>query len=439
MTTPAANDRALDGLYAALSPLERNRLFARLWRQHDTRELQRLVRTIPDTAAGRAYNRAAAIVRHLHGSTMPELLALKNGIDLDLWRLLHAYDLAADRSRARSLCYRLWDLLAYPVTESEYRRLVAIERDEPTPLDAYAELLAEREGDEEGLHPEIAKVLCGMPDDLARLHVPDDHPPGEPPPDERWREDVRRSREIAALLRAVIDAAIARGELPTPEPLDGEPALPWGVLHDWGEGTTPETYEPYPPTYHVPAIEVMFGLKGNWDVRPDSEADAVKERRGKLLDVFVRIAEDACDATEEDLRALSLEPPATREERERAAAAVADLSFWGVDRLREDLRLVTAQHAIRRAELWAYRDAIDRLQQEVFGGEDPLDPFVRALLGDTWATEERFAETWAKVTEALKPGRFDEDQDWPPPFEDEAHYERTLPHLEEHLRTEWDE
>lgn len=433
----AANDRALNSLYLGLIPLERARLLAKLWREHDTRELNRLRRTIPDDEAGRAYNRAVRIIRQLHGSTGPTLLALTTGIDLDLWRLLHCYDVAADRCRARALCHLLWKLLGYPATEAEHRSLVAIERDEPLPLDAYAELLADRDGDEAGLHPAVAALLRSLPDDLARLQVPDDRPPGEPPPEEEWREDVRRAEEIARRLRRVIDAAVERGELPKPRRTAEGLGLAWGVLHDWGEGTTEATYRPFPPAYHVPGLELLEGGAASWDVRPDEEADEIKARRAELLKTLARIVADAWGVEGLDLGAVTLEPPASPAERERAVEDIAGSAPWRIDGVRDDVRWLTAQHAGRRAELRAYRDVIDQFRQAVFGGEDPLDPLLRALLDDAWATEERFEQAWTAATDWMKPYSVEEDQDWPPPFEDEDRYADARPHLEEHLRGEW--
>jgi hypothetical protein len=119
MTTPADN-RKVGTLYASLTPRERVRLLARFFREDNQRELDRLRNTIPDVTAGAAYNTVIRILRQLHGSTLPMLLYLKTSIDLDLWRLLHCYDLAADRQHARMRCRDLWKLLGYPVTASEY-------------------------------------------------------------------------------------------------------------------------------------------------------------------------------------------------------------------------------------------------------------------------------------------------------------------------------
>jgi hypothetical protein len=106
-------------------------------------------------------------------------------------------------------------------------------------------------------------------------------------------------------------------------------------------------------------------------------------------------------------------------------------------RVRDDIRHITAGHAIRRAEVRAYVEAIDRLQQDEFGGEDPLDPLMRALITDTQATEQRFEETWTAVTAAITSHGLEEDQGWPPPFEDEAYLERLRPDVERHLRGDW--
>jgi hypothetical protein len=413
MATPA-NNRKVGTLYASLTPLERARLLARFFREDNQRELDRLRDTIPHATAGAAYNTAIRILRQLHGATMPMLLYVKTGIDLDLWRLLHCYDLAADRQRARMRCHDLWELLGYPVTANEYHTLLEIERSQPMSLDDYAGFIADTfDADWPGeLHPAIATWLRDVP--------------GETPDDEALRQ-----------VRALLDAAIERGELPTPEQTNDGPALSWGVLHDWCEQTTPESYRPYPPAFHVPAVELLWCDSAEWDIRPDQEAAVVKARRGALLTTFTGTLDDGGTIDADELAKLTLEPPSTFEEQERAAEAVSELAPWSIRCVRDDIRTVAQGHAIRRAEVRAYVEAIDRLQRYEFGGEDPLDPLMRALITDTQATEERFEEAWAAVTAATTPWALDEDQGWPPPFEDEAYLERLRPDVERHLRGDW--
>jgi hypothetical protein len=280
-------------------------------------------------------------------------------------------------------------------------------------LDEYAGFVADTFDADWGeeLHPAIATWLRDVGED-----TPDD--------------------EARCQIRALLDTAIEHEELPTPEQTNNGPALSWGVLHDWCERTTPESSCPYPPAYHVPALELLWGDSAEWDIRPEQEAAVVKARRDALLATFMGILTDAGDVDATDLEELTLEPPATRREHERATEAVGDLAPRTIRGVRDDIRVVTASHAIRRAELRAYVAAIERFQHDEFRGEDPLDPFLRALVTDTQATEQRFQETWAAVTAAIKPHALEEDQDWPPPLENEAYFDEIASGVEAHLRRE---
>jgi hypothetical protein len=282
-------------------------------------------------------------------------------------------------------------------------------------LDDYAGFVADTfDADWPGeLHPAIAAWLRDVPE--------------ETPDDEALRQ-----------VRALLEAAIERGEVPTPEQTNDGPVLSWGVLHDWCERTTPESYRPYPPAFHVPALELLWGDDAEWDIHPDHEAAVVKARRDALMATFRGILQDASTIDAEDLVKLTLEPPSTFEEQERAAEPVGDLAPWSIRRVRDDIRTISAGHAIRRAEVQAYVEAIDRFQRDEFGGEDPLDPLMRALLTDTLATEQRFEQTWTAVTDAITPYALEEDQDWPPPLENEAYFCEIAPAVEAHLRGEHD-
>ncbi|MDP9364525.1 MAG: hypothetical protein M3Q10_09940, partial [Chloroflexota bacterium] len=94
-----------------------------------------------------------------------------------------------------------------------------------------------------------------------------------------------------------------------------------------------------------------------------------------------------------------------------------------------------AEHAGRRAHLAAYEAAVERLQREEFGGEDPLAPLLRNLLEQTAATERRYEELWGAVTGALRPTLG--EGDWPPPLEDAALAEELEAEVEVHLRGDW--
>jgi hypothetical protein len=433
-----ADDRKLDALYAGLTPTERTRLLARLWRSHDRRELDRLRATIPNAAAAAAYTRTVRTLRTVHTSMPATLLALKNGIERDTWLLFFFYDLEADRRRTRLGLHRLWGLLRYPVTESEYGALVAMERTEPTPLAVYADVLADYDGSEPGLHPDVAALLRRLPDELRR-EIDDEHGMPQAPGsgEEALQEEIRRARAVAGRLSAVIAAAIARGDLPEPQPTTEGPSLPWGTLKDWGEGTTAETYEPFGPGYHVPALGLLGGDVALWDRRPDGDAEAVTARRGALLEVMADLGGPA-GTVDDEPTTLTLEPPATLEERERERAREQVERLWprGAP-VRDDVRALAAAHAGLRAQLGAYAEAIARFQREEFGGEDPLDPMVRTLLDLAWSRERRYEEIWNGVTDLLAPIIDDGGEAWPPPLDNEVLCRELGAETEEHLRGEW--
>src|SRR5215218_1452826 len=116
-------------LYAGLAPVERVRLMARLARAHDTVELNRLCDATPMAQAG-VYNRAIALLRTLNGNLLDWITILHMGMERDRFRLQHAIVDGAHRWLALARLADVWTLVAYPVTEGEYRALVGLERAE---------------------------------------------------------------------------------------------------------------------------------------------------------------------------------------------------------------------------------------------------------------------------------------------------------------------
>src|SRR5215207_7038809 len=101
------NERRADALYASLTPQERARMLARLWREHNGLELDRLRETIPDATAGAAYNRVVTLLRNLNGPMLlASLAALRNGLQADACALIHLYDCVANRRTVRAHLHR---------------------------------------------------------------------------------------------------------------------------------------------------------------------------------------------------------------------------------------------------------------------------------------------------------------------------------------------
>jgi hypothetical protein len=156
--------------------------------------------------------------------------------------------------------------------------------------------------------------------------------------DALWRRDLGCFR-----------AAVKIGDLPMPTRRKDEPWLPRGELSDWGEGTTSETYEPFGPDYHVPEFGLVGGSFAAWDVRPDGEAAAVRERRAAMRGVFASIVRDGGKVDAAVADALTPEPPATLAERERRRAAADAVWPWGTfDGVRDDLRAIAGPLAVAR-------------------------------------------------------------------------------------------
>jgi len=401
MATRAVNN-SIGKLYAGLNERERVRMLARLSREHNREEMNRLRDATPPEHAD-AYNRALGMLRVLNGNLLDWIALFRTAMERDRFRLQVFAREATQKALNEVLRMDVWKLVSYPVTESEYRALVKRERAALTSLDDYARYLADTidlTEDETRLPPDLTALLQSLPPELEREGVDRDYWREKRTPEEQAEaerllgEDHERADKIAAQIRAVIDAAIERRELPKPKRLDGEPALPWGVLHDWGEGTTPETYTPYGPGYNVPALELFGGdLHDTWDVRPDSEADAVRARRADILDAVRRLS--GIPHTEPD-PIRSLDPPLTVAAHKKAREHVdrLDKQWRANDPLVELVLDAAKTHAVLRAQIEAIATATEILQRDDFGGEDPLWPETRAHLEAAQAEAARIEETW---------------------------------------------
>jgi BMFP domain-containing protein YqiC len=389
-------------LYEGLSETECVRMLAKLSRAHDIAEMGRLRNATPPEHAA-AYNRALGLLRTLNGNLTDWLTIYRVSMERDRFRLQAFIRESAQHYLNYAQLFDVWKLIPYPATESEYRAAIKRERAELHPLDGYAEILSELDGDEPGLNPVLAEFLQNLPPELEPRRFAD----GEweawkasPEYEQESQEQDRRSEELARRIRALIDAAIERGELPKPKRKDGEPAIPWGVLHDWAEGSTPETYEPYGPHYHIPVLELFNGDFLKWeDVRPDSEAEAVRKRRAEIRDLFLTLSGIPRDERE---TFPSLELPKTaaalKKAREQAETLHHDevKGLEGVAELALDAATVYASH---RAQLEGITQALDIITREDFHGEDPLWPETRAQLEATHAEAERFTKQWASAND----------------------------------------
>jgi hypothetical protein len=429
MTTKGSQDRMLDALYAGLDQTERARLLARWARAGDARELDRLRRTIPDAAAETAFNRAIRILRQLHGPMVPMLVATGTAIERDTVLLLLVAQQMAQRRQARVILRRLWAMLGYPLTVGECRLLVAADRSEPRRL-------ATLDSAADSHYPTAPTLLQRVPHDderedwedweSERAAMIDDADP---------EDDIPHAEARFGRIRPV--PTIARGDLPTRKRTQQGITLPRGVLTDSEEGTTPNGSEPGSPTVHVPVLALVGGEGAAWDVRPDTEQDDVVARREALLAIASDIMTALGGLGAAGVAGLTLEP-VTGAERDQMAEQVRHLWPWDHDRDRHRLQELVRAHARHWAEAQAYRAVIATLQATEFGGEDPLDPMVRALLLSLEATEAEFTDLWSVTVAALAPSFRDEADPWSLSLEDAAYLEQVRTALEAHLRGEWD-
>ncbi|CAA9230029.1 MAG: hypothetical protein AVDCRST_MAG77-1150 [uncultured Chloroflexi bacterium] len=71
------------------------------------------------------------------------------------------------------------------------------------------------------------------------------------------------------------------------------------------------------------------------------------------------------------------------------------------------------RHADFRALLRAITAALETIQGEDFGGEDPVLPHAREALEEAWQQERVLEQLWADVGKDLGAGVLDDDP-WPP-------------------------
>jgi len=408
------SDRRLGDLYAGLTDTERARLLARHWRAGDGPELARLRRSVPDERARQAYEEALTLIRGLNGTFfLGGMMLTKVGFERDVF----AAEVLCGPERQRALACLglrdLWTLVAYPVTEAEYRLLAELERAESIDVDDYAETLwatTTLDGSDR-LRAELGAITGAYREGM-----------GEPEQEGRWDA-----------FRACFAGAIERGELPTPEHKvnDEGRSLPRGLLSDWAEGTTAETYRPAGPGFAIPALELFPSPGMSYEILPDTEVDRVRARRAQLRDALLPVGWMHLGIPREQLETLNFDPPRNIRERDEARHAVERI--WPrADEVRAGLRSVAAQFAGKRAEFRVLTDVLGTLQREVFGGEDPLDPDIRALVEQTCETARWAEELWAVFLDDLAP--HDDAEPWPPALDDGGYYDEFRPRYEERLR-----
>lgn len=390
----SATSKSITKLYGGLGPKEIRRLMAKLSREQNPDEMNRMARAIPDEHA-RIYNDGLKLLRVLNGNLNDWIGLMHLGMQRDRFRFQHLYRESALTSSTQWQLLEMWRFIRYPITESELLAIRRYQRAEMLSLDGYAEMLSEYEGDEPGLHTAIAEYLRNLPPELERLYVDENTPERGTPEYEAFaQEDRRRYAVIAKGIRAIIDKAIKKGELPKPKKHEGELSLPYGVLSDWGEGTTEESFEIGGPGSNIPMLTMLQGqLATEWDIRPDSEADAVKEERDKMLRLLPMLPTIPQSVRDE---IGSLEPPLSRKDFNRDEDRRIELyQKWYGEPFAPPLMLDAAQsHAGHRAQYEGLIEAQEILQREEFYGEDPLFPEIRAIIEEAQEEKEKFASLW---------------------------------------------
>jgi len=362
----------VDALYGALTPPERARLMARCFRTGDTETIRRIRESLPDGQA-QHYNRLLRIARRLHSPLVDSLAAILHGAQRDAEALLHMLAQHAHEKLAWIGLWDVWELVPYPVTRAEHDRVIALERERPEPLDAFATHLSgtwtAEEAAQKGWRTEVVAFLAQETD---------------------WDEAGWEAQALALL-----HAAIRRGELPQPSQTEEGPALPWGVLVDWLEPSR-EGYTPYGPDYHVPCVELLGGnSRARWEIRPDEQALAVRARQEQIARTLAGMALLPID------QLPSIHPPATLAEQEEQRAQVQAVWPWrGLD-WREAIGRIGARHAEIRTEWRIMHGILGEIRDEDFGGEDPTPESIRPLLARVAAAVDEMATRWAEAGEVL--------------------------------------
>jgi hypothetical protein len=358
-------------LYAGLTPPERARLVAQCIRTHDFDTLSSVRNTVPDSQA-RVFNHQMAIARQMTSYLPARIGLLDMAVLGDYAKLRFAsYAMATSKLDWIALGY-LWELIGYPVTQSEYDRLVAMERDDMEPLEALATHIYEacnaQEAEDAGWRPEIVRWLA--------------------------TSEAETDAAAEAETLALVHAAIARGELPKAQQTPEGPSLPHGILRDWLHPG--RAYEPMGPGFCVPGIEALAGDMGaRWDIHPDSDQATVTARRDRIARALRIVAGPARPELP------SIHPPADKAEQDRQQKLAEAQWGWADKTIHEHMTAIGESHAQVRAEWQALGMVMDELRDEDFAGESPileeLDIFVDSL-NERMAA---FADLWREVGEGL--------------------------------------
>jgi len=183
--------------------------------------------------------------------------------------------------------------------------------------------------------------------------------------------------------------------------------VPWGPFTDWLYHRDSGAYTPAGPNHHVAAVYLLAGLFARWDVRPDAEQAAVTRRRAELVGALAGLAD-----LPPTLRP-SPHPPASLADRAREQGQVEAAWPWqpGPD---EDARAVALSYlygSVRR-EIHALADAVATVQRDIFGGEDPLHPRVRASLAGLLEADALTRAWWDAIAAAPL---WSDEHPWPAP------------------------
>lgn len=379
----SAASKKIEKLYASLGPKEIRRMMAKLSREHNTAEMDRLRQAIPMDHA-KTYNDGLKYLRVLNGNLLDWILIAGMGMERERYRLSTA---VAERGRQWLESYRMeqvWKLTPYPVTESEYRAIIKVQRADASPVDEWMGIPWEKDPETPGLRPELAEILRERP-----------------PYDDESDKAQEREEELWQRFYGCFVDAIERGELreaKRPKDTTSDSEGYWvanGELSDWALGTTEETYEPLGPGYAVPMVGELFNgsMYAEWDIRPDAEAEHVKARREEIRDVFARLTVLGSRGRDE---LPSLEPPLTPQAHRKAQKEAHEL----YESLRSDttpakLAVAAAKgFAAFRAQLDGLAGAVDIITRDEFFGEDPLWPEVRSHLEAGQEEVKRFEDAW---------------------------------------------
>jgi hypothetical protein len=353
-------------MYARLTSDRRAQMLALLAREENAAELELLNETVP-RADVPFFERAVGVLWNVHSYLAALIEGLAAAAEGNLFELRYLLQIREESQwQARQLAVT-WRLTEFPVTQAEYTALVEREEGALWLLADFARHVAGLGGSPDAwqLCAPVRAMLAAMPQELAlgeRSHV----------------------------ARSVVNTAIGLRQLPQPHRTKHGPALPRKILRAWLLSTDVDQLAPPGAEFYVPVVGLLGGHDVPWRIHPDEEASHVRQARERIvreLALLVGIEASHVDP-HPPVRPVHRGDPANVGTAYTPAVQLPD--SWG-----HAVARLGARHGAVRVGLRVYTEALDRLAQEDFGGEDPAPPWARAQLAAAGVYADDFERSWA--------------------------------------------